>query len=53
MEQCGKNLRELKRETSKDQFSMITSLYIMQEMITALRYMHNAGWIHRDGMNDL
>ncbi|PAV62780.1 hypothetical protein WR25_23413 [Diploscapter pachys] len=48
MEQCGKNLRELKRETSKDQFSMATSLYIMQEMITALRYMHNAGWIHRD-----
>lgn len=48
MDHCGENLRELKRATPKDQFSMTTSLWIMERMLSALQFIHAHGWLHRD-----
>ncbi|VDL86704.1 unnamed protein product [Nippostrongylus brasiliensis] len=48
MDHSGANLRELKRATPKDQFSMTTSLWIMERMLSALQFVHGHGWLHRD-----
>ncbi|VDN03082.1 unnamed protein product [Thelazia callipaeda] len=48
MDLFGKNIRELKKGTKNDCFSITTSLWIMKKMITALKYLHRLGWIHRD-----
>uniref|UniRef100_A0A0R3S378 Protein kinase domain-containing protein n=1 Tax=Elaeophora elaphi TaxID=1147741 RepID=A0A0R3S378_9BILA len=48
MDLFGKNIRELKKSTKEDCFTMITSLWIMKKMILALKFLHRLGWIHRD-----
>ncbi|GMT19256.1 hypothetical protein PFISCL1PPCAC_10553 [Pristionchus fissidentatus] len=48
MELVGRNMRELKKMTACDQFSIYTSLWVMREMVTSLQYLHATGWIHRD-----
>ncbi|EYC21344.1 hypothetical protein Y032_0019g3764 [Ancylostoma ceylanicum] len=48
MDHCGANLRELKRATPNDQFSITTSLWIMERMVSALQFIHSHGWLHRD-----
>ncbi|KJH45401.1 hypothetical protein DICVIV_08568 [Dictyocaulus viviparus] len=51
MDHCGANLRELKRATSEDKFSMTTSLWIMERMMSALQFIHSHGWLHRYFIN--
>lgn len=48
MEKCGENLRDLKKRTEFDRFSITTSLWLMHKMIKALQTMHLYGWLHRD-----
>lgn len=47
MELCGSNVRELKKATSIDRFSLSTSLWILKKMVQAVEFMHRNGWIHR------
>ncbi|KAL4002558.1 Protein kinase domain family protein [Acanthocheilonema viteae] len=48
MDMCGKNIRELKKSTKEDCFTIVTSLWLMKKMILALKFLHRLGWIHRD-----
>uniref|UniRef100_A0A183D7C7 Protein kinase domain-containing protein n=1 Tax=Gongylonema pulchrum TaxID=637853 RepID=A0A183D7C7_9BILA len=48
MDLCGKNIRELKKSTKDDCFTITTSLWLMKKMIMALQFLHDLGWIHRD-----
>ncbi|KAM3723375.1 putative serine/threonine-protein kinase [Dirofilaria immitis] len=48
MDLCGKNIRELKKSTKEDCFTIVTSLWLMKKMILALKFLHRLGWIHRD-----
>ncbi|KAK6739964.1 hypothetical protein RB195_008440 [Necator americanus] len=48
MDHCGANLRELKRASPNSKFSMTTSLWIMERMLSALQFIHSHGWLHRD-----
>ncbi|KAH7727207.1 Protein kinase domain containing protein [Aphelenchoides avenae] len=48
MELGGKNLRELKKSTPFDRFSIPTSLWIAKKMLESLEFLHNSGWLHRD-----
>ncbi|VDK80591.1 unnamed protein product [Litomosoides sigmodontis] len=48
MDLCGKNVRELKKSTKEDCFTIVTSLWLMKKMILALKFLHRLGWIHRD-----
>lgn len=47
MDLCGKNVRELKKSTKEDCFTIVTSLWLMKKMILALKFLHRLGWIHR------
>lgn len=47
MDLCGKNIRELKKSTKEDCFTIVTSLWLMKKMILALKFLHRLGWIHR------
>ncbi|KAE9418113.1 hypothetical protein Angca_006757, partial [Angiostrongylus cantonensis] len=48
MDHCGSNLRELKKATPEDKFSMTTSLWIMERMVSGIQFIHSHGWLHRD-----
>ncbi|KAI1730283.1 protein kinase domain-containing protein [Ditylenchus destructor] len=48
MELLGKNVRELKKSTPVDRFSLGTSLWICKQMLLAIEFLHRNGWIHRD-----
>lgn len=48
MELVGRNVRELKKSTACDRFSLYTVLWVMREMVSALQFLHGTGWIHRD-----
>ncbi|GMR42282.1 hypothetical protein PMAYCL1PPCAC_12477, partial [Pristionchus mayeri] len=48
MELVGRNVRELKKWTTCDRFSIYTTLWIMREMVSSLQFLHSTGWIHRD-----
>lgn len=47
MELCGRNIRELKKSTLFDRFSITTSLWIAKKMLLAVEFLHSNGWIHR------
>ncbi len=47
LELCGKNMRELKKETPEDRFSVLTSLWLLEQMLHALHALHNTGFLHR------
>uniref|UniRef100_A0A0K0DLH7 Protein kinase domain-containing protein n=1 Tax=Angiostrongylus cantonensis TaxID=6313 RepID=A0A0K0DLH7_ANGCA len=46
MDHCGSNLRELKKATPEDKFSMTTSLWIMERMVSGIQFIHSHGWLH-------
>ncbi|CAD6188169.1 unnamed protein product [Caenorhabditis auriculariae] len=48
MEKCGMNVRDLKKTTEFDRFSIGTSMWILYKMIDAMKTMHTLGWLHRD-----
>lgn len=44
----GKNLAELRRAQSKQCFSLSTTLRIGEQILSAVQYMHEIGFLHRD-----
>uniref|UniRef100_A0A7E4VK89 non-specific serine/threonine protein kinase n=1 Tax=Panagrellus redivivus TaxID=6233 RepID=A0A7E4VK89_PANRE len=48
MEPLGPNLRDLKKSTPFDRFSLRTSLFVAQKMVEALQFVHERDYVHRD-----
>jgi len=48
MELHGSNVRDIKKMTMYDRFSLPTSLWIFKKMLEAIAFVHQHGWIHRD-----
>uniref|UniRef100_A0A0N4ZWS3 Protein kinase domain-containing protein n=1 Tax=Parastrongyloides trichosuri TaxID=131310 RepID=A0A0N4ZWS3_PARTI len=48
MPMYGPNFSELKKAVPGAKFSLLTTLWVMKNMIYSLESLHNFGWIHRD-----
>ncbi|TKR68090.1 hypothetical protein L596_024127 [Steinernema carpocapsae] len=47
-ELCGPNMRMLKKSIKKDMFSAFTAFWLMKHMVSAVKTVHDYGYIHRD-----
>ncbi|KAI9168414.1 hypothetical protein H9P43_007786 [Blastocladiella emersonii ATCC 22665] len=48
MELLGSNLSDLRKQTQGNRFSMSTTALLGKQMIDALRWVHQSGYLHRD-----